>query len=363
MYYKIKMKSEDFFKIHSKIKSYNMEIENNYVVFEIDNVNFKLLKDLGYKYELIDSIYNKSKNFFNRYYMLMIGTLFVMAILYIDSYRVSNIEFNNETPINDEIKEIIDNKLRKLTVYDYSSIDYKELSNELRQAYSSYPYINVYKDNDVIKVDIYNYNEKVNEESYYTNIGDIIAKKDAIIDQFYIYNGSLNVYKNKYVKEGEILIDSSIGNDIYVSAKGLVFGYTYEKAIITVRKEENTFILTNNKDNYIQISLLSYIFNINKDEEYYFSNKLVEEKFNLFGIFSLKEIVEKEKNAIIRTYTKEEAINHANTLIDSNFENNKTNNLEKIVDRYVYSILENDISYDIEIILKKYESIGIFKER
>lgn len=363
MLYKIKMKSDVFFKINNKLKTNNLEITLDYVIFELDINNYKILKNSNYKYELIDSLYNKTNLLIQKYYLIGIGILFVFSILYIDSYRVDDIVFNNDTPINNEIEEIISSKFRKLTIYEYSTIDYKELSNELRQAYSSYPYINVYKENDIIKVDIYNYNEKVNEEVYYQTNGDIIAKKAAIVDQFYIYNGSLNVYKNKYVNEGDILVRSLIGNDVYVAAKGLILGYTYEKVKITIDKSSTSYEYTNNISNYHHISFFSLGFDLGKNNDFKLYDYDEKELFNLFGVFSIKQIVEKEKNVIISSYEYDEAISLANNIINEDFESKKTNDFERIVDSYIYKVSENIDSFDIEIILKKYESIGIFKER
>ena len=363
MEYKIKMKSEDFFKIHSKLKTYNMEIEADNVIFDLDINGFIILKDSKYKYEIIDSIFSKSKSLINKYYIIFIGLLYVFAIIYIDSFRVDSIKYNNVTPINDDISRIIESKYKKFLFFNYISVDYRDLSNQIRQAYSSYPYINIYKDNDVIKVEIYHYNEKINDELYYTVIGDVIAEKDSIIDQFYIYNGTSNVYKNKYLKKGDILIMSELGNNNYVSARGLIFGYTYEKVKLVIDKSEEMYYYTNNVDSYINISLFSYVFNIGRDNEYLLYDSNEDEIFNLFGFFSIKKIVDKEKNVIIKTYEKEEAINCANEIINSNFESTKTNDLEKIVDRYAYCIIDNDTSYEIEIVLKMYESIGVFKER
>lgn len=363
MQYKVKMKSDDFFKLHSKLKTYNMEIESNYVIFDLDIDNFKILKESKYNYELIDSMNNKAKKFIYKHYIVFIGLLYVFAIMYIDSFRVSNIVFNNNTPINDDIETYIESKYKKFLIYNYINVDYKDLSNQIRQAYSSYPYINVYKKDDEIKVEIYNYNDKISEEEYYNVIGDVVATKDSIVDQFYVYNGTLNIYKNKYVKKGDILIDSKLGNNVYVSARGLIYGYTYERIKLIVDKKEEVFSYTKREDDYYKISIFSYNFNIGKDNDYNAYDEISDEKFSLFGFFSIKKIVDKEKSVIIKTYEKEESISIANKIIENNFEVNKTNDLEKIVDRYIYSVKENETSYEIEIVVKMYESIGVFKER
>lgn len=362
MEYQIKMKSSDFFKVYNKLKIYNMEIENDQVIFKVDIKNYKMLKTYKYDFEIIESSNKKIKSLFKKNKLLLLGVVFSMSILYIDSYRVSGIVFNSETPINAEIEEYIKSFNRKLTIFDYSNIDFIKLSNELRQKYANYPYINVYKQNDIIKVEIYDYNDKINIENYYTSIGNIVAKKESVVDVFYVYNGSLNVYKNKYVKKGDVLISSNINNNLYVSAKGLILGYTYEKISIKVPKEEKIYIDSGLYDEYINISFLSFNFNINKHNQYINIDRKINEVFNLFGIFFIKKIVDIEKNDIIKTYSKEEAIELANKQIDDDFIQNKTSSFERIIDRCLYQVIDNDHYYTIEIILKKYESIGVFVE-
>ena len=68
MFYNVQMKTEDFFKIHNRIVAERVEIKDKNVTFKIDMTSYKFLKKSGYKFKIIDSMNNKLKGFFVRYY-------------------------------------------------------------------------------------------------------------------------------------------------------------------------------------------------------------------------------------------------------------------------------------------------------
>lgn len=359
MFYNVQMKTEDFFKIHNRIVAERVEIKDKNVTFKIDMTSYKFLKKSGYKFKIIDSMNNKLKGFFVRYYIVLIGILFVFSILYIDSYRVSGIRFNKETEINNEIENIIKSKYKRLLWIDYCNLDYESLSLNLRKKYSSYPYINVYEKNNEIIVDIFNYDEK------YTGLieninGNIISKKDAVIDMIYVYSGTSEVYKNKYVKKGDVLISGVLSEDVVVSAKGLVMGYTYEMKNISIPKEFQKEFLTNNIETYNRINIFSLGFNMGKKNSFEHYEYLTTTTFNLYNIFCIEKVIEKEKKYEKILINSDKAVELAFDKIDNDFNKNRTSEKEVICKKSVYKIEENDIEFIISIIVKSYESIGVF---
>ncbi|MDE5856587.1 MAG: sporulation protein YqfD, partial [Anaeroplasmataceae bacterium] len=309
MIYKIKMQKDDYFKISNKIISSNLIINDDEVTFEIEGGSFNILKRTNYEFKVIESMRSKILRFFSRYGLLVTGVLFLLSILYMNLYRVKTIEFNRETPINNEIEYRIKSSYKRLLCFDFCSLNYKEFSKDMQKTYFEYPFINVSCKNNVISVYIAN----VDEANYTVDTplaGDIVAKKDGVVDVFYVYSGKSMVSKNKYVKEGDLLIEGNNG------VRGLVMATTYDKMEIEVLKEIKQEQLTEEKSSYYDVSLFNMNFSLGKKESYDLYDKEESSVFNLFDFFSLKKIAETKKNAIIKTYSKDTALAEAKKRIE-----------------------------------------------
>ena len=361
MNYKIIMKKNDFFKIHNRIATKNLEIIDDEVTFEVELGSLNIIKESGYNYHLVDSVRIKLQAILRKYYLLMIGILFLFSILYINSYRVTQVVFNSVTPINDAIEDRITSCFKKLFFYSFSNIDYDKISEELRVEYAQYPYIEVYNKNNKIYVDIYSYDDEYPSSDDNYTVGDIVAKKDGVIDYYYTYSGQTMVYKNKYVKKGDVLISSSINGNL-VSSRGLVMAYTYEKVYIDVLKKESKEIETGESQTYYDLGFFKSNLAISKKNNYELYNKNEKTIFNLFDLFCVKKIEEKEKSVIIKENDEASAIEEAQKIIQEDFTNNKTNEKEEIKEIKLYQSTEEEDKYSFVFILKKLESIGEFKE-
>lgn len=359
MVYKIKMNKQDYFKINNKIISNNLEIDGDDVYFEVESGSYQIIKKSNYKYKIVESLQSRIIRFVSKNSLIIVGVLFLFSVLYMNLYRVTRIDFNRETPINDEIEYKIKSSYRKLFFFDFCSLNYEKLSKELRVKYPEYPYIEVDFDHNVINVTIYNYDE-VSYDNESIEEGDVIAKKDGIVDVFYVYNGQNMVSKNQYVKSGDILISGTIVEK-YVQASGLVMATTYDKVVIEIPKSETISRVTMDSETYFQINLFSLNFNLGKDND--FSNYLRNETttFNLFDFFNVKKIEDIKKNDIIVSYSYEDALKKAKETIENDFSNRKINALEKIIDMASIKYEETDECYTFTFIVKKYESIGIFR--
>ena len=356
MNYKIKMNKDDYFKISNKIISNNLEINGEDVIFEIESGSYNILKKTNYEFKIVESINSKIKNFMHRYGLILTGFMFMLSILYINIYRVSDINFNRDTPINDEISYRIKSSFKRLLWFDFCNLDYEEFTKSLQLKYFEYPYIDVSCKNNEINVyiadvDEFTYNKIESLE------GNIIAKKDAIVDIFYAYNGKCKVSKNKYVKSGDILIE---GNNL---VSGLVMGTTYDSIKITIPKNSREENLTSERDIYYNINILGYDFNICKDSEFVNCHSKELSFFNIFDFLCIKKIEETKKNVIIKEYDSEEALNIAKNKIYNDFEEHKINNLEKIISYTNIKTEEDEESYSFTFIVKKYESIGAYAEK
>lgn len=351
MIYKIRMNKNDFFKLHNRISAKNVSIDGEMVEFNVELGSYNIVKESGYHYNVESSLSIKFKSFMKKYYLLLMGILYLFAILYINSYRVKDILFNINTPINEKIDIKIRQTFKHFLFYDFCSIDYNTLAMEIRNEYIEYPFIDIYEKNNNIYVEIYSYNENYPYDTKGVE-GNIVAKKDGIIESFYIASGQGEISKNKYVKKGDILVT---GNPI---VKGTVYAYTFDKVTIEINKNTTITVKTGNFDKYSELEIFGFTFNINKKCNYLLSDISYKTKFNLFDIFYIKEIVEEEKNDIIKTYNEEDAKILAINTIQDSFYNNIKSDKEKIIDIYVYNVSEYDTSYSITLITKKLESIG-----
>lgn len=357
MDYKIVMDKNDFFKIHNRIAVKELQINEDKAIFNVELGSLTILKDSGYSYKLIDSFKILLKKILSKYYLILIGLIFLFSILYINTFRIKKIEFNLVTPVNSKIEDDLKSRMRSLYFFDFLNIDYNEYSSELRREYSEYPYIEAYSKNNILYVNLFE-NEGYIDKTINDIKGDIVASKDGIISEFYVYNGQSNLIKNKYVKKGDILISGTINNKM-LTAKGKVFAYTYEKKIVDIPKVESVTYITD-KSNYYQINIFSKLINISKEKEFNNYNQSSDIIFNLFDIFSIKKIEEEEKNDIIEENDKDRAIEKGINIIKDDFNSIKTLAEEEIVDIKCYNIIENENSYTIEYILKTKESIGEF---
>lgn len=358
MKYHITMNKDDFFKVHKKIVATNVTIILDDVNFDCDYKSFGILKGTGYDYKLEGAIKDKVIGVIKKYHFIFLGLLFMLSVIYINTYRYENIIFNIESPINDELENDIKKRTKRLLFFDFLSLDYKQYSNNLRINYPEYPYIEVYHKANNVYIDIYNYDDTIKLE---TNVaGDIVSKYDGVIDLFYIYQGKNMVSKNKYVKEGEVLVSSLI-NETNIQASGLIIGYTYQKIVVDIDKEQKKEGQTGNSSSFYNISLVDFNFDISKDANYNLYDEKKEEIFNLFSFFSITKCIQSEKYDIIKKNTLEDAINEAKTQISDEFERKRVSNLEKIDDLILYNSKENESTYTLTFIAKKYVSFGEFR--
>ena len=353
MSYKIKMNKEDFYEISDKILVNNLTIDEYYVTFEIENGSYKILKNYDYDFNVIESLKGKINRLYNKYFLLCIGILITVAILFINSYRVNDICFNRDTPINNEIENTIKKSYKKILCFNFINIDFFQLSNDLSRCYFEYPSINVIKKNNNIYVNISEVIEI--EDKVILNKGNLLSNKISVIDNFFIYEGKSNIYKNKVVQKGDVLIEGS-------NARGIVLGYTFNRIEITIPKEEKKYVQTGNKIEFNQINLFDYSYDINKKAQFDKFDKEIDEIFNLFDFFIIKKIVEFEKSAIINTYTLKEGQKLAENKIINDFNLEFELEMEKIVSITNILAIENEDSYDYIFIVKAYESLGIYEE-
>lgn len=354
--YNISMKKNLFFKYSNNIVSSCVQLKDGQVFFKTDDVTLKYLDNNKITYKLIDSNIKKMKRRLFNNLTLILSVFIALGILYINSFRVSNISFNGSYLINDKIEDTIKSKYKHYMFWDFISCDLKELSSNIRQTYTDYEWISITKEGSTIYVTI-NDNDKTSSN---INCGNIVSKCDAIITSYEIYCGKCNIELNQYVKKGDVLISGNYENTL-VEPRGVIYGTIYEEKTISILKEEDDVVETGNSKEYNLISLFNFNFAINKKSSYQSYKTEKKLKFNLFNFFEIYEIKQIEIKDIVNKHNYKDAYNLAYNEIIDNFNLNKHFDKEKIINMQLLRHDEDDLSYTFKFLIKKDESIGIFK--
>ena len=260
MKYKLRIDKYDFYRISKDIYAKNISESNGKIIFETNEETKEKLLKSKYLVDIIST--NKSNNISKIKSSLsyLTALLFFFSIIYINSFRVSKITYNIDTPINEEISAKLENSMKELFFFDFLNINYSTFSKELREEYPMYPWINVEKKTSVVKVNIYSY-----DDTYISDVSDvsgsIVAKCDGIIESYNIYKGVGNVRINQYVKKGDVLVSGYLNDEKtnLVSAKGKIMGYTYKQYNINVNKNTTQTIVSGKNESYYRVNL----FNLN----------------------------------------------------------------------------------------------------
>ena len=357
MEYKISIDYDDYFANSSVIKASNIEVIGDSIMFNTNKETITLLENKNIRYMLHYSKKGKIKEIFKNKTGIFIGVLFVSFLIVMTSFRVSEITFNGNYPINDEIETYINNENRQILFFSFHKNNYQDLSKDLRSVFNEYEWISISKKGSIIYVEVEPTTTKEikNEDDV---IGDIVAKKSGMIMEYQIFGGSLMVSSNQYVNKGDVLISGS-GE----KAKGYILATVYEQKVIEVVKVNKVSEFSGDVVNYNQVTIFNKIFNISKKENYNDSTVNKKVIFNIPFLFSVNKIEEYEKNDIIYTYDKKSAVSYATTIIEDEFIKNKVLNEEEILRIEELVVVEDLDSFKITFLIKKIESIGEFRKQ
>ncbi len=363
--YKISIPYFMFYKYSSSIYARNVIVKEDRVVFDTNKKTCKLLKKDGVELIIVSSYVTTSKTLLQKNKGLVIGCVIFCFCLFLNNYRVSRINFNTTYVINENIKQEIKSDCNKFLCFDFYTKDLSKLSKELRLKYIDYQWISVDKSGSVINVTISDFDTSSKVE-YDNVVGSIIAKKSGVISDCNVYNGALCVSEFDYVKKGDVLIssnrlentDSEVKDN--TKAVGNIYAYTYETTKIKVLKESSTTKPSGNINDYKKLVLFNKEINLLKNKEYEKYEKQEEVIFDFFGFIKLKKVVETENYDIINTYDKLEAIKKAKEMKTQEFKSNVTTDKEYICNMEVLEIVEGDTFFEINLLSKNYESIGMF---
>ncbi len=357
--YKISMYYDDYLKYHEDLIAQNLISQGNSIIFNTNKETIKHLDINNINYVIENNILERIKSTILLRKMILITLILIIFSVYMNTYRVSDINFNINTPINEQIKSDIEATYKKLMFFNFTTYNYQELSKDLRSKYTEYEWISINKEYDTINVDIIK--TGLNNELKDDFIGNVVAIKDAIIESYIVHNGTLLVAHNDYVKKGDILIEGKYSESL-VSPKGIILGHTFEEETYKINKIVKDESLTGKVDSFYGISIFNKSINLKKTYRYSINKEEKKLLFKIPYLFNLYKIDQYEKNDIIYNHDEESAINYGYTLIEENFIKNKVVDEEKLESNQMLYIEEYETYYEITYLVKKLESIGKFEE-
>ena len=356
--YKISITYDDFFANSNKIVSEAIEVVGEAITFYTNKESILYLEENNISYMLHDNKKTKVKRFFINKSGLVIAVILIMFMIYINSFRVSKITFNEEYPINSKIEEYLYSQNKDLLFFSFGKNNYNEVSKTLRKTFSEYEWISVDKKGSVLNVTILP-NTTLDIAYDDLKIGNIVAQKDGMVENFMVFNGTGLVSNMMYVKKGDILVDGINSN---THAKGYVLATTYETVKISIKKEEVKEELTGDISKYYILDLFGMNINIKKKKQFKKRDTKSEKVFTIPYIITLNQIEEYEKNGIIYVYNKESATEYAKSIVIDDFNNTKILANEKIERLEALTVNETKDMFEVVFLVKKLESIGVFKE-
>ena len=353
----IKIKNDNKILVIKKLIKYKVEYnyiknEGDYVYVKLDKRNYAKVKNIFLKNDLIFIKEYGKKGLIN-YIKNNIAIIICIIISIILLYYLTNLTFeieiisdNNEL-VNDLTKELYNNGIKKYAIKK----NYNELLKIKKQILKNndkrLQWLEIKYEGTKLILELTQRN--VNEDKDNTNIYNIVAKKDALITKIIVKNGVLLKEINDYVKKGDIIISSSVvnnSNEIVnkVSAEGSVYGEVWYNVTTTVPYEYVEYFTTNNSFNNVYILLNG-------------------NKFNLIGVYNIKNVLIEKKILIDKPYLNFKLINEKKEIFDYKVVKVTANEAKNEAIKRSIKAIENKLSNDEYIIDKKVLKINNFSSK
>ncbi len=361
MKYKVSISNDDK-QLLSRKEIKNIKKQEDNINFETNEKSAKLLSQQLENIRIVNQRKEKTFGFIKKYLISIIGLILIAIFIINQSRTIKSITFVNTDTYSKEVNEYVDGFLVKRGPFKYLNDSLVNINTDLRQHFYYYEWISVSKKGNKLYVNI----EKQDQRSYInenSNIkGDIIAKKDGIIDSMYIKKGVAIAKDGQTVLAGQMLISGNlkINNDgvDYIHPLAIVIASVIDYENITVPKSD----IKNLKTGKIETKTGYTLFGKLHVAPSNFDNYIVETKILRDWKFYQKiKNIYYETNDIEISYTKDEALEYAKSIIRLNFMNNKIDEHEKIIFIEPISETEDSENYYFKFIVKKLENIASFQ--
>ena len=309
--YKLKItgkNSKRFIKnlISKNILLYYVDFRDKYSIIIVDDEGYNKILDIktSYDIKIVDKYgFNKIFDLLSKYLIFFI--CIIMGIVLIKILSNVLLEIKIESP-KSEIRELVLNDLNYYGIRKYHfKVSYKEkeqiIRKILRKEKNNLEWLEI---DSVGSKYIVKVSERIKNDIKKSNKAQsIVASRDAYIVSIMAHSGEVKVYKNQYVKKGDVLISGFIYKDDKimkkVRASGNVFGEVWYQVNITVPTVYKEDIRTRKYKDRLEIKFLDksfFLFNFHNYKNYdverktIFKNKLLPISFNYSRIYEIKKI-------------------------------------------------------------------------
>jgi similar to stage IV sporulation protein len=271
----------------------------------------------------------------------LIGAFLFLIIVTLLSNMVWGIKVEGAKP---ETEHLIIKELKKLGVekgkLQFFIEDNESLQRHLEEAINDITWIGVELNGTTYHFEVVEKNQPDPPEQYSPR--DLVANKTAIIKKLIVEEGKPVKAVNDLVKKGDILVSGKIGKEgeeVYVPARGKIYGETWYKSAVEVEITTKLNVMTgeNKQKHYISIGDLRIpVWGYGKVEYKEYQTELNKRHIKFFNWelpIAYEKVSIRESEEITRKYTTNDAVEEAK--------------------RIGRNALEQDLDSDAEIIEEK----------
>ncbi|MCM1259450.1 MAG: sporulation protein YqfD [Prevotella sp.] len=322
------------------------------------------------KHEIPLFIVDRKKKFISSFFLhkkiVWIGLFFLLSIFLLNQIFIREIDFasSNQDP---NVYWSVRKYTKRIGPYLYLTKSVNEVSQELRTIYYQYAYVGVQKRGAKLWIDIEHQDVSAEEESKQPLYGEYVAKYDALITSIDLKAGVPIAEIGEVVRKGSLLAtsntqykDALYNKDKFVPLVGEVYGEVHTYESYTIFKKEETFVYTGEEKKTYSFQFFNHFFE--RDEKCFpYEHKKSYERFSLFQKIKLIEWIAYEKKwvEIQRNYEEAKKISELN--IYQNFEEERTNQKEKIVSIQLLNHEESEMDYTFVYLITSYRNIAEFR--
>ena len=322
------------------------EIEDNKIKFITNKKGIELLNTLNIYYELNDNFKKNLKNFLLRRFVGIISFVIILFLMVFSNHYVREIKFENELYYNQKVYDYVKNNFRRIGNIYLVNKGINDISINLKNEFNYYAFIGLVKESGILKIKIVP-NIPINKNEEHLNLG-LYASKNAYITYININKGKNLVNLQQMVKKDELLVEGE-------NCNGIIVGRTVDIETLTIKKEQELTIYTNNyyKDRYFKIFNYDNENKVSRYENYYLDKKIIVDLY-FFKIY---------ENTYYEKVIKKDIVNiefikyNIEKIYEQEFYKIKRDSKEKIVNVNLLNIDEDEEFYYLKLLTIKYENI------
>ncbi|XMB66487.1 sporulation protein YqfD [Mycoplasmatota bacterium zrk1] len=354
---RIRMRTSTF-KINSYfIRLSNLIYLNEYVEFSVSDNMINKLNDKNIPYKLIRSYYNN--NTLSRNMGFLIGIILFCTISIFNMNSIKEIRFSSKAENQEEIIDYLDNYIVEVFGISVLKTDIISINNSLRSEFIDYEWINIEKNGRLLTVNINDSPLDDLKISDNDKPGSLIAFKNGIIKLLDVRKGKPQFEYNQHVKYGDILVTGALSETDFVRSEGYVIAETMERNTFYIDKITTVSKKTGRISEKVEIELFGKKVNTSILFEDY--EQQTKNLFSIPRILAVKRVQYIEKDDIINVYNKDNAVDFVLSEIYDEFLVNQVHSFESIKKVIVLSVSEDDDTFTITTLTRKYENIAYFK--